>query len=109
MTLKDIVGANVRAARKARGWSRELLAEKANVSETTVGKIERGDVGSSFDTLEALAKALDIHPTALFAAEPPVAPTPERQKALTRLQVKLTRCTDDQLAAAEKAVRIVLE
>lgn len=40
------LGADIRVARKRRRLTIALLADRARVSETTVGKIERGDPGT---------------------------------------------------------------
>lgn len=45
-------------AREASGLTQEQLAEKANVSRTTVNRIEQGRISPSFRTLSALATAM---------------------------------------------------
>ena len=53
--------------RNGRGWSQAELARKSGVPQATISRIEAGKTaGISFDTLEKLAKALEVHPAALI-------------------------------------------
>ena len=54
------LGQIVRAERLKRGLSQEGLAELSGLSRTHVGEVERGEVGLSFSTLEAVASGLGI-------------------------------------------------
>ncbi|QEU93686.1 helix-turn-helix domain-containing protein [Streptomyces kanamyceticus] len=59
---------NVRNLRRTAGWSQEQLAEATDLSVGTVRKVEQGgDV--RMETLHALARALDVPTSALFATE----------------------------------------
>lgn len=54
----------IREARKAKKLTQAALAEIAGVRRATVASIEnRRTKGVDFQTLEALAKALDVHPS----------------------------------------------
>lgn len=55
----ETVGGRVRAAREARGWSQDGLAQEAGVSQTTIDKIERGETRQS-RYLSNVAKALGV-------------------------------------------------
>ena len=59
-------GIGVRQLRKARGWSQERLAENSNLNRSYIGEIERGRVIASLLTVEKLAAALNIPPSALL-------------------------------------------
>ena len=65
-SLVQSFGAGVRALRKARGWSQERLAENSNLNRSYIGEIERGSVIASLVTLEKLAAALKLTPSALL-------------------------------------------
>jgi transcriptional regulator with XRE-family HTH domain len=54
--------------------SQELLAERSNLSRTSIVNIERGRQGVSLSTLYRLAAALNVPPTVLL---PPLDTTPE--------------------------------
>lgn len=60
--MPDLValGEVIRAERGRRGLSQEALADLSGLSRTHVGEMERGEVGVSFSTLEAVAKGLGM-------------------------------------------------
>lgn len=62
----ELFGENVRAARKARGWTQEELAEKTGLAAVQVSRIERGVREVRITTLLRLLKALDLPPDALL-------------------------------------------
>jgi len=65
-TLVHSFGVGVRELRKARGWSQERLAENSNLNRSYIGEIERGSVIASLSTVEKLAAALQLTPSALL-------------------------------------------
>lgn len=62
------IGTNILLYRKERGYTQEVLAEKAGISTSYLGQIERGNKGKSFamETLFAIAKALEVEPEELI-------------------------------------------
>lgn len=65
-------GEVLRTQRKAKGLSQEELATRAAVDGNTVSNLERGDTKSPRgDTVEKLAKALEIDPLAFYLPSPP--------------------------------------
>lgn len=60
------LGANVRQAREARGWSQEELAHQAGLASVQVSRIERGKREIRVTTLIKLVKALDVPPDSLL-------------------------------------------
>jgi XRE family transcriptional regulator, regulator of sulfur utilization len=60
-------GLTVRLLREARGWSQEILAEKADLNRSYVGEVERGKAIASLVTLEKLALALGVGMSELLA------------------------------------------
>lgn len=59
-------GAHLQRLREARGWSREVLADTANVSRMTIYRVELAQHIISLDVLLALAHALEIPPKELL-------------------------------------------
>ena len=57
--LKNTFGLNVKIRRESRGWSQEVLAEKAKVSKNTISDIETGQKFARAKTLICLAEALE--------------------------------------------------
>lgn len=62
------LGANVRALRKRRGWSRKDLAARTGISERFLADVETGVANPSLLRLQTLASVLDVELTALLAA-----------------------------------------
>jgi len=60
-------GANVRAARKARGWTQEDLAHESGLSTVQVSRIERGVREIRLTTLIRLLAAFEIQPGQLLS------------------------------------------
>jgi transcriptional regulator with XRE-family HTH domain len=59
MKLFDI-GKKVRELRKEQGLTQEALAQKANISRVTLGKLERGQMGAvSIKTLDVILYNLE--------------------------------------------------
>lgn len=55
------VGAEIRAARQARGWNGLRLAQESGITQQRVSQIERAArKASSYEELAALARALDL-------------------------------------------------
>jgi transcriptional regulator with XRE-family HTH domain len=59
-------GANVRAARKAKGWTQEELAHESGLAPVQVSRIERGVREIRLTTLVRLLTALDATPDLLL-------------------------------------------
>jgi len=56
----------VRKLREARGLTQEELAERAEVSATYVGFVERGDNVPTLTIILQIAKALGVRPSELL-------------------------------------------
>lgn len=63
---KQEFGDRLRAARKARGWSQERLAEVVGVHRTYAGTVERGEQNISLTNICEFARALGIQPGELM-------------------------------------------
>lgn len=59
-------GENVRAARKARGWTQEDLSGHSGLAVVQVSRVERGAREIRLTTLLRLLRALDIPPGELL-------------------------------------------
>ena len=57
---RKIVGENIRAARKEKGWTQETLAWSAKLNVSYLSAVESGKVNISLDTLATIAKTLDV-------------------------------------------------
>lgn len=61
--------ARIVEARKAKGLTREALAEMASVSPRHLGNIERGTANPSLDTMYRISKALGVPLSILLGQE----------------------------------------
>ena len=59
-------GKTVRRLRLEKGWTQEVLADRARLHPTYVGGIERGERNVGLDNIIRLARALGEHPAAPF-------------------------------------------
>jgi transcriptional regulator with XRE-family HTH domain len=64
--LPQKLGANVRAARRERGWTQEDLADRTDLAVVQISRIERGKREVRLGTLIRLIDALEIAPEALL-------------------------------------------
>ena len=53
------IGMRIRQARKAKGWSQDVLAKQSGISMSFMGHIERGTRIMSLDTFVNICAALD--------------------------------------------------
>ena len=67
MTLRQIFRNNVKFYRKQLNISQEKLAELSDLSTNYIGDIERTNRKVTIDTIEKVAKGLNIDPTLLLA------------------------------------------
>lgn len=66
MNLRDVLALNIKKMRRARGWSQEELAHRAEIDRTYISAIERRVYASSIDVLARLAAALELDPAELL-------------------------------------------
>ena len=67
MTLQEIFIANLKKARKERGFSQMTLSTKCDTTSNYIGQIEMGRRIPSFEKIEEIAAALEIPSHKLFA------------------------------------------
>lgn len=64
--LKILVGKRIRAMRKAKGWSQATLAEHAEMVDSYLAGVERGERNISLESLEKIVRALEAEPIDAF-------------------------------------------
>jgi len=67
--IRDVLAANLKRFRQARGWSQAYLAEKTETSTNYIGMLENSVKFPSSEMIHKLAYALGIDPTDLFSKE----------------------------------------
>jgi len=60
-------GASVRHLRETRGWSQEVLAERADLNRSYLGEVERGEASPSLATAVKISSALGFRLSELLA------------------------------------------
>jgi transcriptional regulator with XRE-family HTH domain len=69
MRLKQTVAGNIRRLRLQRGYTQEELSGLAGINRNYTGMIERGQRSPTVDTLEKLAKALEVDAMTLVSRD----------------------------------------
>ncbi len=67
--LQALLGRNIRTAREKRGYSQQMLAERAELSAGHITDLEQGRKWVSADSLVRIADALGIEPFMLLLPE----------------------------------------
>ena len=65
-----VIGNLIRERRIEKGLSQEQLADKANISRTHVGALERGEKAPSLETIINIAEALSVDINELLPENP---------------------------------------
>ena len=86
---------NLKFHRQRRNLTQARLAELCNVSNGTIVNIEAGKASPSFELILQLAKALEIHPAALFSLNY----TPSVNYTKDQLEKSLTNMVNEILDA----------
>jgi transcriptional regulator with XRE-family HTH domain len=71
MEIKQVLAANIRKHRKAKGLSQEELAHRAEIDRTYISALERGRYAASVEIVDRLAKELGVEPSALLVRPSP--------------------------------------
>ena len=64
--LQHTVGRNLRAHREGLGLSQEAFADQLGVHRTYMGAVERGERNLTLQTIERIARQIDVDPLALL-------------------------------------------
>jgi transcriptional regulator with XRE-family HTH domain len=68
--LNDIAGSNLRRLRNKLGVSQDEFADRAGLHRTYIGSVERGERNITLDTLQRIARALQVDPKDLLREVP---------------------------------------
>ena len=73
----------IRQARKASGYTQEVLAKRAHISRTYLADVERNRYNPSMTTLQNIAQALNTSIHELLPKVPIIHLSPEKQERFT--------------------------
>lgn len=99
-----LFGQRVREARKRLELTLEQASERADLSAKFLGEVERGMRRPSFESILALARALNVAPVAFFQFEEAAV---DGNAVRQRIENVLAGCTADQLQQAYRILRAV--
>ena len=106
-SVREQVGDQVRRHRERSNLTQAELAARTERSVQMIGRIERGGAAPSFETLEALASALDVPIRDFFGSEV-VAVGTARAEPMDRLVRRLSGLDDTDLAWVEDLIETAL-
>lgn len=58
--ISNIIGERIKTYRNRAGYSQEELAERAGVHGTYIGQLERGEKNATLESIEKVARALNV-------------------------------------------------
>jgi len=101
--LRVLFGQRVRELRRRRNLTLEQLGERAKLSDKFVQSIETGRQAPTVETIEKLARGLDVLPAELFASEDR---TPRALRA--RARELIAEASDVDIAKIVRLLEVVL-
>ena len=101
--MREQLAQKLKDLRKARAWTQEQVAEKADLSLSHYASAERGAENLTVDTVAKLAAAFEVRTSVLFEFDETA---PNDRKAVRQL---LRRVVDHPSDALVHKVRVVLE
>ena len=100
--LNKQIGARIKAAREAGGYTQEKFAEEIGLSIQHVSNLERGIVGPSLQIVLKICKVLEVSCDYLLLGR-------SGSKDISKVESNLADLTPDQLFIVEKGIHIILE
>ncbi len=94
--VRKELGSKLKEIRKIKGFTQEVLAEKANLNYKYLGELERGKVNVSLDSLLRISQALEINMGDLF-----------RRKEETILQIIFSKMSSQDFELLKKSSELL--
>lgn len=104
-TTKELLGSRIKELRKLRGLSQEKLSEKINIGPKHLSRIEVGRGFPSLDTLERIAKVLNVELKDFFEFAHEASSSKELKETLSNL---LKETDEESLRLMVKIIRAVV-
>lgn len=105
--LRKRFGRLVAAHRKRKRMTQEALAAAAELSPDMIGRIEAGQTGARFPSIERIAAALGVDPAELFSTES--SNSAPKSKAVLDLHARLASLSDRDIAWVERLLDAALK
>lgn len=105
------LGAYIRAAREARGWSRDAMVEPTGRNRETIGAIERAEQAPSLDTLLSLIRVLELDPieVILMLSDPQMVADPDRLTLEAQVREVVRSMDSERLRLYARIGRVMTE
>ncbi len=94
--VRKELGSKLKEIRKIKGFTQEVLAEKAKLNYKYLGELERGKVNVSLDSLLRISQALEINIGDLF-----------RRKEETILQIIFSKMSSQDFELLKKSSKLL--
>jgi transcriptional regulator with XRE-family HTH domain len=91
--VRRAIGRGIAAARRRRGWTQDVLAERIGASQSAISRLERGVPPLEIGELVRVARALGIAPRVELGRDPHDGPADAGHLAIQELLVRLARAT----------------
>ncbi|MCY9661970.1 helix-turn-helix transcriptional regulator [Paenibacillus chondroitinus] len=101
------VGKRVRFYRKAAQLSQEELGALLNIDQSYLGKIERGEVNITLETIQKISEVLKIYPYQLFEVVEERT-NKEKNEVLNKIELLLVNLKIDELKTIYRIIKDIL-
>ncbi|CAN7201612.1 helix-turn-helix transcriptional regulator [Paenibacillus sp. LjRoot153] len=102
-----IVGKKVRFYRKAAKLSQEELGALLNIDQSYLGKIERGEINITLETIQKISEVLNIYPHQLFEVVEEKT-NKEKSEILNKIDLLLVNLKIDELKTIYRIIKDIL-
>ncbi|MGC6587612.1 helix-turn-helix domain-containing protein [Paenibacillus sp. Dod16] len=102
------VGKKIRLYRKARKLTQEELGEHLQIDQSYLGRIERGEVNITLDTLYKISSALQVHPARFLEDEKDSRIGHVRSEILDNIDSLILPLTNDELLVVQRLLKEAL-
>jgi len=102
------IGERIADSRKKKGWTQEILANKAKLHNTYIGAVERGEVNISVKSLEKIANALNLPVIEFFRPVEFSIPQTKKEKIIDDISNRLRKQKVKNLELISKVIKNVL-
>lgn len=106
--LRIKIGNRIRELRKGQGLTQEELGERADLHNTYIGAIERGERNLSLDSIEKITNGLNIEIKELFTFPPTTLPS-QYEIIISEIIELIKKGDNKTIEIISKALKEVLE
>ena len=110
MNIKKTIGSHVYRLRKQRGWTQAQLAEKLDLTNETISRVEGGKLGISLNLLERMLAVFGISAGEFMGGASKPSPSGRSQNLdLHKIVSLLEARAPDEIRRVRRALEILLD